>query len=439
MRLTRNAIVALAALLALVGCVSGQPQTVVPEGGTMLVRGARVFDGVRNLGLRDVLVENGRISRVAARIKAPAGAVIVNGAGRTLLPGLLDSHVHAIPGGAGDALRFGVTSQFDLFSSDDAAAAARRRARRSSLAQTAEADVWSSGPGITPPGGHPTQYYKDEPGPLPFPTLGENDDPDAFVQQLVANGSDYIKVIQDDGARSGSKPWLATFAEARFARIMRAAKASGLKVIVHAQQAGAARSAIENGANALAHAQADVPADPALLAQMRRRDVAMIPTLAIYEGIGGGGGAASLLRDPAVAPYLSPFQKMMMGIPIPPQPAQFATALETVRRAHRAGVTILAGSDAPNPSTGFGVTLYLELELLVRAGLSPEEALRTATANPAAFFGTSDRGRIAPGLRGDLVLVDGDPTRAIGDIRRVSAVFKNGWAVNRAVPPAPRP
>lgn len=97
---------------------------------------------------------------------------------------------------------------------------------------------------------------------------------------------------------------------------------------------------------------------------------------------------------------------------------------------HDAGVPILAGTDFPNPSTAPGPTLLLEVELLIRAGLDPSDALRAATSLPADTFGLDDRGRISEGLRGDLALVPSDPTTDVTALRQVSAVWKNGFPVD---------
>jgi imidazolonepropionase-like amidohydrolase len=94
-------------------------------------------------------------------------------------------------------------------------------------------------------------------------------------------------------------------------------------------------------------------------------------------------------------------------------------------------VEILAGSDAPNPGTAHGASLHHELELLVRAGLTPIEALRAATSAPARRFGLADRGRIAPGQRADLLLVAGDPTADILATRAIERIWKNGAVVER--------
>jgi hypothetical protein len=113
---------------------------------------------------------------------------------------------------------------------------------------------------------------------------------------------------------------------------------------------------------------------------------------------------------------------MMVGA----MPGDIAHALAAVRLLHDAGVPILAGTDAPNPGTAHGASLHRELELLVQAGLSPLEALQAATSSAARAFRLDDRGRIARGLRADVVLVDGDPTTDIRMTRAVVGVWKEG-------------
>jgi imidazolonepropionase-like amidohydrolase len=112
--------------------------------------------------------------------------------------------------------------------------------------------------------------------------------------------------------------------------------------------------------------------------------------------------------------------------------ANFANALKTIRALRTANVPLLAGTDATNPGTAHGVSIHRELELLVQAGLTPTEALRSATSIPAETFGLNDRGRIAPGLRGDLVLVKGDPTQDVLATRDIVSIWKTGAEVNRS-------
>ncbi len=104
--------------------------------------------------------------------------------------------------------------------------------------------------------------------------------------------------------------------------------------------------------------------------------------------------------------------------------------LANTRTLHAAGVPILAGSDAPIPGLINGVSLLATIESMVRSGLTREAALATATAAPAAAFGLDDRGRIQPGRRADLVLVTGNPTSSITDLRAIETVWKNGHPID---------
>ena len=108
--------------------------------------------------------------------------------------------------------------------------------------------------------------------------------------------------------------------------------------------------------------------------------------------------------------------------------ASYAKMVEFVGRMYRAGIPLVAGTDAIA-----GFTLHGELELYVKAGLSPAQALQVATLNGARYTGTlHDRGSIAPGKLADLVLVDGDPTTNIGDLRKVALVITQGKLISPA-------
>lgn len=421
----RTIIVSIAALLV------ASPATA--RDGSVLIRNARVFDGEQMLGTRDVLVQAGRITAVARHIVVPSGIEIVEAKQRVLIPGLIDGHVHVFPGAQADALRFGVTTLFDMYSLADQATIERWRRQRAADGPVEEADTYTAAIGATPPGGHPTELMKDLPSDVPPPpTLAPNNDAGAFMRARVSGGSDYIKVVQDDGSRPGEKPSLPAFSPARFATVMAAAKATGKRVVVHVQRLADAKLAVENGADALEHAVCDELVDRTLLRDMKRRRVAQTASLATYAGLGGLPDARELAADPNVAPYLTPRQRGMLELVWKqPRLADYNIALANVGRLARSSVMMIAGTDAPNPTTAFGPSLHLELSLLVRAGMTPTQALNSATSAPASFFHADDRGRIAPGRKADMVLLDGDPTKDITATRRIQLVWKNGYAVGR--------
>lgn len=421
------ATMAVAAVLAFGG------QASAADGGAVLIKGAKVFDGSRSLGVRDVLVAEGRIRKVGKNLKAPEGVAVVEAAGKTLLPGLMDAHVHVFPTAQADALKFGVTTEFDMYSTMPKPVIDGWRAKRQSYAETKEADTFTAGFGATPPGGHPTQLMAGFPGAPKIPTLGPDDDAKAFMAARVAGGSDYIKILQDDGRRAhGNAASLKAFSNEQVAEAIRAAKGAGRKAIVHVQQIADARVVVAAGADALAHAPGDGVIDPDLAKAMKKQGTVQIATLSIYNGIGGGKEGPELASEPGFAPHISAGIKSSLNSPIrTARPEQRDFAIRNVGVLHKAGVPILAGTDAPNPTTGHGISMHLELALLVKSGLTPAQALTAATAAPARFFGTADRGRIAPGLRADLLLVDGDPTKDILATRKIAGVWKNGYAVKR--------
>lgn len=184
----------------------------------------------------------------------------------------------------------------------------------------------------------------------------------------------------------------------------------------------------------LVHLFVDRPPDGNFGRIVSQHRAFVIPTLTVLESTIGVASAASLITDPNLAPFLpvTVASNLNRAFPVRLDSAKnYAAAEATVRQLKAARVPILAGSDAPNPGTAHGASLHRELELLVRAGLKPTEALAAATSVPAAQFNVADRGSIKPGLRADLLLVKGDPTTDIKATRNIVRIWKEGRAVDR--------
>ncbi|HLU82657.1 MAG TPA: amidohydrolase family protein, partial [Trueperaceae bacterium] len=188
------------------------------------------------------------------------------------------------------------------------------------------------------------------------------------------------------------------------------------------------------GTDGLAHMFSDALPDQALIDAMVAGDVFVIPTLSVFQSIGVDDPVdTSLAADERLAPFLSSADLQSLQSPYHGfETLSLANASEGVALLHAAGVPVLAGTDAPNPGTAFGVSMHRELELLVEAGMSPSEALAAATSLNATVFGLDDRGRIAEGHSADLVLVDGDPTLDITATRAIVDVYRHGVPVDRA-------
>lgn len=425
--LPRRALLASVLAASLMSCAS--PQAAMPwsgAGNSFVIENVRVFTGNRAIERANVVVEDGRITRVG-RGRGPRDLPVIDGVGHTLLPGLIDAHAHVLSEGhMRNALRFGVTTQLDMFTRVEFMQA--QRARRESNAATDLADLFSAGAPVTSPNGLGTQFG------IPFPTLAAPQDARAFVSARLEEGSDYIKVIYEP-----SVGIFTTISRETLRAVVEAAHAESTLAVVHISSIEGARHAVEAGADGLAHFFGDQAIDDALVAEIARRGVFVTPTLTIFAELSGDGVRPGLVVDARLTPYLTIGQRAALtepavaeNDPMAPYLARFqvSNALENVRRLRAAGVRILAGDDAPNLGA-HGVSMHGELVLLTRAGLSPAEALRAATLAPAEAFGLHDRGRVEVGARADLVLVHGNPLEDITATRAIVRVFKNGYEVPR--------
>ncbi|NRQ36529.1 amidohydrolase family protein [Nonomuraea sp. NN258] len=393
-----------------------------------LIKDVRVFDGERTIPRADVVIRDDVIEAVSrSPLRTDAWTHRVDGAGLTLLPGLIDSHTHALPGGLAQALRFGVTTELDMFSVPGLFADVRRQARD----RDDVADVRTSSVGANAPGGHPHQLMGEVFGPLPG--VRDADDAKAFVAARVEDGADYLKIIIEDGAGMGSR--LPTLEPATVEALVRAAHEAGLQAIAHATTLDATEIALNAGVDGLAHLCFEPCPDPEeFAAKLAQHGVFVTATLALLEAFTVQGGT-ELAADERIGPHLDGSTRAALGRALPGAPLLpgrvFDSALAVTGALHRAGVPILAGTDANDGPHGpfpvvHGASLHRELCLLVQAGLSAAEALAAATSVPARQFGLTDRGRIAPGLRADLLLVAGDPTVRITDTRSISAIWRRG-------------
>jgi imidazolonepropionase-like amidohydrolase len=387
------------------------------------ITNVRLFDGTKVVPHATVVIDGTRITAAGTKVTVPAGATVIDGSGKTLLPGLIDSHTHVFPGTLERALRFGVTTEMDMFT------ALRTlnplRAEQAKGPVTNRADIYSAGTLVTVAGGHGSEYF-------PIPTFKTGDDPQAFIDARIAEGSDYIKLIEETGEAYGMK-W-PTLSRSDLTVLIAAAHKRGKLAVVHVSTLTGARDAIDAGADALVHIFADKAPDDGFGKFVTAHHAFVVPTLTVNESTTGVGSGTSLTTDTHLAAYLDPDEITNLKAFFPFRTGaslKMANAFEAVRQLKSAGVPILAGTDAPNPGTSHGASMHRELELLVKAGLTPAEALAAATSVPAKQFKLNDRGRIASGLHADLLLVDGDPTTDILATRNIVTIWKNGAALDR--------
>ena len=411
-------------LLAIAAAFSAAPLA-AQDGPATLFRDVRVFDGTRMLSPRDVLIQSGRISKVGERLTPPAGAITIDANGKTLLPGLIDAHTHTWGDASRTALVFGVTTELDMFT--DVQAARTARAEQAAGMAKGRADLYSAGTLVTAPKGHGTEYG------MTIPTITSPDSAQAFVDARIAEGSDYIKIVYDDGRAYGLS--FATLTKETMRAVIDAAHKRGKLAVVHIGTLAGARDAIESGADGLVHLFVDQSPDSEFGKLVATRRAFVTPTLTVLKSVTGEAGGASLTTDARLVPFLSRADRTTLAQRFPGRPNSparlYAAAEATVKLLRAANVPILAGTDAGNPGTSHGAALHRELELLVQAGLTPAEALAAATSTPATVYRLKDRGRIATGLRADVVLVSGDPSTDITATRAIEGVWKEGVRTDR--------
>jgi imidazolonepropionase-like amidohydrolase len=378
----------------------------------------RVFDGEKILSPCTVILKDSKIIQVGQNISFPKNAEILSGKDLTLLPGLMDAHVHMFSRrDLKQEAVFGITTVFDMMTSQGFMSQTRDWIRDQKIPDMAS--YFTSGQPATYPNGHGTEWGTE------IPTIRTVDDVSAFMEASVTSKADYIKIMSGEGNNVISQEVVA--------EIARVSKERGLLTLVHIQTYKKALEAIESGVNGLAHCFADSVPDDGFINLMKEKKTFVIPTLSVMNTL-PDARRINIIGDKRFSQCLVPEIRECLATTQPfygDNRLSYHKAELTVRKFHEAGIPILAGTDSYNTGTTHGASLHGELELLTYAGLSPLDALVSATSQIASTFGLHDRGRVAPGMRGDLLLVKGDPTIDITNTRNIVGVWLNGNRLDR--------
>ena len=375
-------------LLLLSGCAYNKQLS--DESYDLVFKEVRLFDGYRLHPQTSVYISNGRIKRVEKGYESVEGkeVEIIEGKGKTLLPALINAHVHVVePSQLVEAAQAGVLTLIDLFNID----LENMKRYQDSVGY---AQLVSAGICVTAPKGHGTQYGID------IPTLDSAKDALRFVKDRKAEGSDFIKIILEQGYPFNRVP---TLSDTIFRSVVSAAKELNLISVVHVSDLDDGMMAFRSGADGLAHlwTKGKKTITNAQLQEISRRPFFVTPTLQVLKR------------------SLSKWRKKVVSL-------NFIQMQEEVKKLQENNVQILAGTDPPNYGINYGTDLYEELEDFVAAGLTPIESIQTATSSPAKVFQLKNIGIIKPGALANVLLVDGDPTTNISDIRKIIGVWQKG-------------
>lgn len=217
-----------------------------------------------------------------------------------------------------------------------------------------------------------------------------------YVKTAIQNGAKYIKVLLMEPN---------VMLQSALKDICTAAHENGIKVAVHAVSVKAVRMAVDCGADILIHVPMKEEFPKELAEEIAHKGIAVAPTLIMMKTFGADGRNGY-------------------------KPAHYQNAENAVRLLHECGVPILAATDANTgsyaPAVEYGASLHSEMQLLVNAGLTPDEVLMSATSNVAAVFGLSDIGTVRAGKRAVLLLVEGRPDKEITDTAKIKQIWIDG-------------
>lgn len=403
---------------------------------SLLIQGGRVFDATGAPARQaDVLIEGGRVKAVGAGISAPPDARIIDARGKTVLPGLYDLHTHvpyATVGGIQPDwgknlkayLRAGVTTVADFGTYSETFAPIR------GLLATGE---WA-GPRVhfasrfTSPGGHGAEGGRGDFFTLEVLTPRQAR---AALVQMAFYKPNIIKVFTD-GWRYGTATDMSSMEEQTLRAIVEGAHKMGIPVLTHTVTLAKGKIAARAGVDAIMHGIQDQPVDDELIQLMKKNNVAYGPTAAVYEP------RAGYVKEPLVDQVLTQEalslikNRPMLAAPSTVRVRKYELLKQNVEALHKAGVVIVAGTDAGITGTHHGWATLREIKLLAGAGLGPENAIRAATSNGAKVLRDNDGGTIAEGKRADILIVEGRPDEQIEDIDKIFAVVQNGKTVDLA-------
>ncbi|WP_159261605.1 amidohydrolase family protein [Komagataeibacter xylinus] len=372
--------------------------------GTIAIVGGMVFDGTGAAARRGtILIQDDRITAVGRDVTVPADARVIDVHGMAVTPGLYDLHTHwglegtpaDVPSIAHAYLVSGVTTVNDFNEETEAFAPLRTWLVRMPAPHVNFAAR------ISTPGGHGADW-SDQDTTRWASTAASGK---AAIDSVVAYHPDLIKIFTD-GWRYGRMPDDTSMNEQTLAAAVAQAHADHLKVMTHTVTVERGLLAARAKVDSLAHSMQDRVLTSADIATIRASGMGDIATLAVYD-------PDKWRRVPEHK--------------VAPNTRLFDNALKNVRKLYKAGVPIGVGTDAGMPATPHGESTLHELELLVRAGLTPAQALVAATRVSATLQGQqTDRGTIAPGMRADITVFDGRPWKHIADIHHVAMTMVDG-------------
>ena len=444
-----HSIIVLSAVFSLASCQPAQQTDPALE--ITVIEGATVIDGVSDTPIEDavIVIAGDTIQSIGSRgsVEPPPGARTIDATGKTILPGIFNLHGHVamsegfdrrmdnytrerVQRDANSYLYYGVTHSVSL-GLDQEPMMGFQADQRAGLAGGAR--LYSAGLGFAAMDGWEPAGVEE----INRPTTPE--EARAMVQQELAKGSDVLKIWVDD--RLGELPKITP---ELYGAIIDEAHRNNLKVLAHMFYLEDAKELMRRGVDALAHSVRDQEVDEEFLALAKETGVTQVTTLIGHYGNLTFSQDTSYLDDPGV-PLMIPADaletlrseeyqnEMAAGPGMERSRGFYETALKNAAAVAAAGIPIAVGTDSSGASRVQGLWEHREMEHMVKAGLTPMQAIQAATVNGARMLGVEDKyGTLQPGKVADLVVLDANPLSDITNSRKIDAVWMNGKPVDRA-------
>lgn len=409
------------ALLALLAATLGlaRPAAAQGDGGTKAFIGATLIDGTERAPVTNatLVVRNGRVVAAgpAAEVPIPPDAERIALAGTVVIPGLVNAHGHVnAPADLDTYAAYGVTTVYSLGGEPESVFAVRAERQRMSIAR---ARVYVAGPVVM---------------------ATTADSARRQVAENAARSVDMVKIRVDDNLGTAAKMPVAAYRA-----VIDDAHRRGLRVAAHVYYLADAKALVSAGADFIAHSVRDTTVDDAFVRALRDAHLCYSPTLMrevstfVYESTPAFFGD-SLFRQHANRDWLASLQEparqaeFRSAESAQRYKAQLPVATRNLKLLSDAGVTIAMGTDTGPFGRFQGYFELMELEMMVRAGLSPRQALAAATRDAARCMRIDDHvGTLEPGKWADFVVLEASPLDDIANIRRIASVWIAGNRVAR--------
>ncbi len=356
-----------------------------------VIKNVRLFDGENYFERVNLVFNSDSIVSISKNENLPEANTIIDGTGQTIIPPLLNAHVHVwSEKNLKEAMSAGIYALLDMHTTDSVANELRKYKDYIDCAT-----YYSSGPGATVKGGHGTQFG------ISVPVIDSMVTPYKFVKERVDNGADYIKILREPVMEN-------TINFEQTKEVIDVAHSFKKPCVAHISYLEDALVLNSQGIDGFVHIWFVKKSNSSEIQQFVKSKIFIVPTLHVIQKALQIGKRESWSKD-----FLT-----------------FDEVRGEVRKAYQSGIPILVGTDAPNFNFDFGPEYFNEVELLAQCGLSNIDILKSATSNVYKSFKLNAYGRIEKHAPATFILVDGDPIKSIRDLRKPKKLFRKGKLIN---------